>query len=299
MSCQRASNTNKAYRHAWKGFTTWCTEYGRTPLPASESTVLDFIAWCLDHKKYRLGTIQLSMAAIRFYHREAGYQVPTGDHVQELLRNAPRKLKERPGGKKALTPKQLRRICMALESGDRPAIAVRDQAMILLAFAAGWRRSEVSSLDLGDVSFDDDRVTLQLGASKGDQAGKDGRMVILPLGSMPATCPVRVLREWIRVRGSWQGPLFCRFGCHGQLQRKRVSGLTLNLQVKKALAVIGENPAQYGAHSLRSGMVTASGESGADIIQIMQRTGHKRVETVLKYVRPAKAFAADPLAGVL
>jgi hypothetical protein len=31
----------------------------------------------------------------------------------------------------------------------------------------------------------------------------------------------------------------------------------------------------------------------------MQRTGHRSIEMVLKYTRPARAFACDPLAGVL
>jgi Phage integrase family. len=46
-------------------------------------------------------------------------------------------------------------------------------------------------------------------------------------------------------------------------------------------------------------MVTAAAENGASLAAIMQRTGHRSVEMVMRYVRPAQAFKADPLKGVL
>jgi integrase len=107
------------------------------------------------------------------------------------------------------------------------------------------------------------------------------------------------MREWITARGNWRGALFCCCDTGDAIVRRALAAKVFNVRLKLLLEAIGENSAPYGAHSLRSGMVTTSAENGADVIVIMQRTGHRSVQTVMKYVRPARAFRADPLAGVL
>jgi integrase len=142
-------------------------------------------------------------------------------------------------------------------------------------------------------------MIVQLGASKTDQDGTRGRRVSIPAGRRPATCPIRAVRRWLAARGDWQGPLFCRCNRSGELLRKGIGGSTVNLRLKHLLSLHGENPAAYGAHSLRAGMITASAENGADIAVIMQRTGQRSVQTVMRYIRPVAPFKADPLKGVL
>ena len=107
------------------------------------------------------------------------------------------------------------------------------------------------------------------------------------------------LKAWLKVRGSWPGPLFCPVDRYGNMRERGLKGDTICERLHMALERIGEDPAKYGAHSLRVGMVTAGTENGANLAAIMQRTGHKSVTTVLRYVRPAQAFQGDPLAGLL
>jgi len=45
--------------------------------------------------------------------------------------------------------------------------------------------------------------------------------------------------------------------------------------------------------------VTAAAEAGMPESLIMQRTGHRSVQTVSKYVRPASVFSVDVLASAM
>ena len=196
-------------------------------------------------------------------------------------------------------PAQLRRLCRGLDTTE--TIDIRDRAMILLQFACGWRSAEVVSLDLANVRFTSAGLAVTLGASKTDQDGSEGRYVGLPKGQHELTCPVRALRAWVNVRGSEEGPLFCRinFPSGRVFAHRRLHPKVVRARLQLALEKIGEPANAYGSHSLRSGMVTTCIERGESELAIIQRTGHKNLETLKKYVRPAQAFRRDLLAGVL
>ncbi len=230
-------------------------------------------------------------------HSDVQIASPVSPDVRLLVRNAARDLRERPGGKDALTPGQLRRVCSALSDGR--VISTRDRAMILLQFAAGWRCGEVTSLLLDDVQFTRKGFILTLGASKTDQDGSDGRIVGIDYGDFPVTCPVAALRAWMRVRGEWRGSLFCRVTAQGSIVQHGLIGDALTERLKLVLSRVRIDPGSYGSHSLRAGMVTAAIEHGASETLIMQRTGHKSLDTMRRYVRSARAFRRNPLAGVL
>lgn len=46
-------------------------------------------------------------------------------------------------------------------------------------------------------------------------------------------------------------------------------------------------------------MITAAAKRGANLRDIMDRSGHKSPDTVMRYIKSAKPFETDPLAGVL
>jgi integrase len=297
MRSAKAQNTVKAYAHAWKVFSAWCAAVRSDSYPASSETVSDFVVWSLYEKKYRLDTVKITLTAIGARHAADGLPSPVTPAVRELVRHAARDLKERPAGKEALTPSQLRRLSRKLSDGS--PISTRDRALFLLQFAAGWRCSEVAGLELADVRFTRSGFVLTLGASKGDQDGREGRIVGIPRGSHALTCPVEALRAWLEVRGRWPGPLFCRLDPRGHVVECGFLGDTINERLKLALAKIGVDPAAYGSHSLRAGMVTAGIARGSSESLIMLRTGHKSLVTMRRYVRIGQAFHRDPLAGVL
>lgn len=296
MEAQKALNTRRAYTSGWKAFVSWCAAVERIWLPAEPATVRDFATWCIT-QQYRLSTVALRLSAIAHYHQNAGAAAPVDEAVRRYLANAKRELKEEPAGKAALTYDILRRAAARFPD---TAVGIRNRAMILLGFASGWRRSEIVALRLTDISFVPQGLALWQRSSKTDQIG-EGRLVGIERGQRAVTCPVRALQAWLSLRGDWAGPLFVRIGPRQQVTRIGLEprGETMHNALKRVLEQIGEDPRRFGAHSLRSGMITEAAKHGASEAAIKQRTGHKSSETLQKYIRPANIFEFNPLKGVL
>ena len=293
MNATQSPNTVAAYAYCWRVFARWCETAGRPTLPVAGDTLELFIAWAVA-KPYRIETIKMVLSAVVDRHKAQALPSPLTPAVRRLMTNAARQLKEESGAKAALNPEQLRRISKRL--GETP-IDIRDRAMLLLAFSGGFRRGEVAALRLNDLRVEDRGLRIRIRHSKNDQKG-EGREVGIPPGRRASTCPVRQLKRWLNLRGNWNGPLFsCVRG--GTIRRERIGGRVVAERLKRALERLGEDASAYAGHSLRAGFVTTGVENGASVLAIMQRTGHKSIEMVQRYVRKGQVFAADPLAGVL
>src|SRR5438876_9351110 len=85
----------------------------------------------------------------------------------------------------------------------------------LVGCAGAFRRSELVSLDVADVTFGADGLIVQLRRSKTDLEG-EGRKVGLPSGTNPLTCPVRALRAWLDGAAIARGPIFRSVDRHGK-----------------------------------------------------------------------------------
>jgi integrase len=305
MAHADAPNTAKAYQYCWRKFAEWCRDWRHCDsVPASPEVVCDFLTWASQMRRpaYKAGTIHLALAAIKRFHKEAGLPAPIDDRVRAVLAGIMRQAARqgaRPevAGKKHLTLDQLRSICGC--PGTEP-VDVRDQALILVGFVSALRRSDLSRLEAGHVHFEGSRVRLWVPYSKTDQAGT-GRDVYLDAASQPSLCPLRALASWKELRleklGEFRGPLFLRFNQYADWSPHRLSPDGICRVVKKHLTRVGEDASDYGAHSMRSGMITAADAAGANIRAIMDRTGHKSLETVMRYIKSARG--SNPLAGVL
>jgi integrase len=301
LNVHHSANTQINYRSGWKHFELWCAAAGVPALPATPGSVRNFVTWCIA-EGYRLETIIVRTSAISYYHHLSGAVSPVDESVRSYITQAKRHTREQPRGVTAVTADMVRRIAYKLSNNSDDPIAVRNLAMILLCFAAGWRRSELVSLQMSDVRYTPQGVTLWLRSSKTDQIG-EGRLVGIHPGSNELTCPIAALDKWLALRGCWDGPLFVRFtpGRERKLTHRGLepSGSKLYYLLKQALRQIGENPKNFGAHSLRSGMITEAAQHGASEHSIMQRTGHRSSEMIRRYIRPATAFAFNPMRGVL
>ena len=58
---------------------------------------------------------------------------------------------------------------------------------------------------------------------------------------------------------------------------------------------IQEHITQFSGHSLRAGYVTSAAAEGAGEHAIMKQTGHKRVDTLRRYIREGDLFRNNPL----
>src|SRR5262249_12646788 len=144
-------------------------------------------------------------------------------------------------------------------------------ALVLLGFAGAFRRSELVGLDVADLDFGNDGLTVTLRRSKTDQEGQ-GRKVGIPYGSNPQTCPVRSLRAWIEVSAIVVGPVFRSVDRHGRVQPARLGGGDVARVVKKLARRAGLDAAKYAGHSLRAGHATSAAIAGATERSIAAQT---------------------------
>lgn len=93
------------------------------------------------------------------------------------------------------------------DQGGRKSLAgLRDQALLLTAFAGGLRRSELVALDVPDLRFAGGGLVLCVRHSKTDQEGQGAEVGITP-GRQVDTCPVSALQAWLA------GPTWRRAQC--------------------------------------------------------------------------------------
>jgi integrase len=199
-----------------------------------------------------------------------------------------------PSQKDPISPAELRAM---VQSRPETLQGLRDRALLLVGFAGAFRRSELVSLDVGDVTWGEDGCTATLRRSKTDQEG-EGRKVGIPFGSSPEFCPVRTLQAWVEAAGLTVGPLF-RPVKGSTVSAARLSDKAVARLVKRAAEAAGLDPSRVSGHSLRSGLATAAAKAGKSERSIMAQTGHRSAQMVRRYIRDGELFSENAAAGLL
>lgn len=147
---------------------------------------------------------------------------------------------------------------------DESAFGARDGAILALLHAAGLRRAEVGSLEVGDVDLHDGLVEVR--------SGKGGRGRRTWLGN-----GLGWVRRWAEVRGDWPGPLI--HGLHGSLTR--------GLSASAVYSVVRLRSAQAGvectAHDLRRTFATVLLRATSDLSLVKRLMGHESLDTTTIY----------------
>jgi len=289
-----APNTISGYRYDWAMFLAWCARMDRPWLPASPETVALYLTGLLDQGK-KISTARRRCCAIVHYHRRESLASPITPEIYELLTCAQRQRGEQPRQMRPISVAELREISILLAADDTP-VSLRNRAILVVGFASALRRSNIAALELADVEFAPEGVIIAVHREKQDQEGR-GRLIGLPRGQHPETCPVRCLWDWLARRGGHPGPLFPR------LDRARagaaMDGECVCRVVKRCVARIGLDPRdRWGAHSLRAGFITAAGENGAGEFLIAAQTGHRSMAVLRRYFRRSQLFRSNACAAV-
>jgi integrase len=242
-----------------------------------------------------MATIQKTLAALVEAQRAAGFPSPREDaRVREVLKGIRRSLGVAPTQKAPLTPSELRAM---VQSRTENLQGLRDRALLLVGFAGAFRRSELVGLDVSDVIWGEDGLTITLRRSKTDQEG-ESRKVGIPFGSTPVSCPVRTLRRWLETAGLEDGPLF-RAVKGSKVSLTRLSDKAVARLVKRAADDVGLDSSRLSGHSLRSGLATAAAKAGKSERSIMAQTGHRSAQMVRRYIRDGELFSENAAAGLL
>ena len=128
----------------------------------------------------------------------------------------------------------------------------RDSALILAGFAAGLRRSELTSLTFADLQDIPEGIEVHLPESK----------AVLHFARGSSVCPVRALKEWLKESEIAEGPIFQGINRHGQRSGNALTGHGVALIVKERVQAIGLDPKLYSGFSLRTGLVASAVAAG-------------------------------------
>ena len=228
----------------------------------------------------KLSTIELRRAAVLEIRQRLDHPLPFDDaQFQAFLAGLRRTKGTRPDKKAALIEENLRAVLLLLDPATAPAPkrCLRDRALLLTGFAGGFRRSELAGFDLRDISFTAEGLMLFVAGSKTDQERRGEEVGVQAVPRSPL-CAVTAVSAWLAARGDTPGPLFCRLDRGGHL----TTGLDGRL-VKRAINGTGLGEAEFSAHSLRAGMMTAADRKGVPLETAMQHGRWKDARTARGY----------------
>ncbi|MHB9130398.1 MAG: site-specific integrase [Armatimonadota bacterium] len=285
----KATNTREAYRRDWADFTRWCAAYDCTALPATPETVAVYLTDLITNGR-KVSTLQRRLVSISQAHKHADMPSPTSATiVREALKGIMREHGTRPTTVDALLTEDIRRICQAL---PETLIGLRTSALLLLGFAGGFRRSELVAMSIEDVEECADGLRIVLRQSKTDQTG-EGRVVGIPFGSHPSTCPVRAYKAWLEHSGITSGAIFRGMDKGGRIISDRLTGRAVAQIIQRATVKAGLDHKHVAGHSLRSGHATSAACAGVAERIIMKQTDHRSERMVRGYIREAGLFTEN------
>lgn len=306
-----SANTRRAYASDWKHFAAWCRRQNLSPLPPDPQVVGLYITACASGSAVgtaargmnpnTVSTIERRLAAIGWNCSQRGMPLDRKDRaIATVMAGIRNKHAAPPRQKEALLPEDL--IAM-LETLDRGTLrGIRDRAMLLVGFAGGLRRSEITGLDLGRDQTEDGRGWVEI-FDRGllvTLRGKTGwREVEIGRGSADATCPVAALETWIKFAKLAKGPLFRRVRGQGKdVGPDRLNDQEVARLVKKTAVAAGirgdlpeiERGLKFSGHSLRAGLASSA---EVDERYVQKQLGHASAEMTRRYQRRRDRFRVN------
>ena len=220
-------------------------------------------------ERYAAGTTNKMLAALRGVLREAwrlGLMSAESYHRAVDLKAI--RAETLPRGR-ALSSGELRALFEACADGTKAG--VRDAALLAILYAGGLRRSEAVGLDLSDYQPETGALTI-LGGK-----GRKDRIVYASNGAKNA------LEDWISLRGSQAGGLFCPVNKGNRIIFRRMTDQSVLGIVRKRGAEAGI--ASFSPHDLRRTFVSDLLDAGADLSTTKRLAGHSSETTTGRYDR--------------
>ncbi|XP_063054525.1 integrase/recombinase xerD homolog [Engraulis encrasicolus] len=300
MARSLAKSTLKCYASAWSMFTTFCSAYLLSPLPAQVSTICAFIVYCFDTRHLQPASIHKLLSGVQFYARinnpdtQSFFSNPS---IKLLLKGIAKSCPTSPDSRLPITLPILHQLVSTVRRGYiSPYLDKLLETVFLTAFYGFMRCGEFTSpsplfnpsvdLTLSDLTFSPSHFSIFLKHSKSDSLCHGTTVYISKLHGV--FCPFSSMVEFIKLRHdrSLSSPLFllpdgapmCRqwFCCHLAAVLRRC-----NLP-----------PAKYTAHSFRIGAATTAAHRGISTSAI-KLLGRWSSEAYASYIRPSRHQVLD------
>ncbi|MCD0486094.1 tyrosine-type recombinase/integrase [Streptacidiphilus sp. ASG 303] len=299
-AARRPKNTQRSYAGDWRCWERFCAGMGIPVTAATRGTLRAFVKWRWEVEGRAYATVDRNLAGIVVTLRGPQYRVVVDPAATQAAREllgdyrreaAERKEKPRGRGKApALRVEPLRRIVEACPDTPRGR---QEKAAVLVAFSIAARSHELAGLTVRAMEEVEEGLRVDVRVSK-----THPRVVPVPYGLNPATCPVRAWQVWrdtAREMGRLLDPEEPAFR---QIHR---SGSILGALAAPSCAAIITRagaragvPVRFTGHSARSGLVTTAARSGKDRKAIAEISGHRPGSPVLEgYIQLAGEFSDD------
>ena len=278
----KSANTLRAYQSDYNDFSLFCSKNGFQAMPTQPKILALYITHLSSYSKY--STLKRRLASISILHKTKGHYIDTKHPIIiENLMGIKRTNGSNQKGKKPLLISDLKLLIEAIhKSKEKDNRKIRDKALVLIGFSGGFRRSELVDIEYEDIEFVLEGVKIFVKRSKTDQSG-EGMTKAIPYFNSENFCPVKALKNWIKISDLKNGKIFS------------ISDKNVALIIKKYANYAGLDSSRYAGHSLRSGFATSTAESGAEERNIMAMTGHKSTEMVRRYIKEANLFKNNAL----
>lgn len=238
--------TQEAYVHAVEGLAVY---YGRSPDGIGSDEVKDYVHYLLEERRLKWSTVNLAVSGIRFFYSKVLGRDDVGRAIPP--RRTPKRLPE------ILSAEELGRL---FEAAENP----KHRAMLMTAYAAGLRVSELVRLRIADI--DSSRMMIRVRSGKRE---KD-RYTIL--------CG-RLLEE---LRGYWRVVRTTEWLFPGARADRPITRSTAGSIYRRARDRAGITK-HGGIHTLRHCFATHLLEAGVDIRTIQVLMGHSSIRTTIGY----------------
>lgn len=291
MERSKSPNTVRAYQSDWKDFVGWCKDHHAAPLPASPKTVVDYLSQ-LAEGYLCANTISRRLTAISEAHRLAKLTPPILHPDVRAVMTGIRKAKGTyQQGKTPILFHDLQDIQFTFADD---LTGLRNRALILLGFSGAFRRSELVSLNVENLTFLPQGLQIFLARSKNDAEGKGSLLGINYLRDNQY-CPVTAVKRWINAAELKSGPLFRPITKTGKIRDRRLTDRSVANIVKEWALINGLDPKLYAGHSLRRGFATSAAINGATTKEIMKQTRHRTEKMANRYIAEGTIFERNGL----
>lgn len=282
LRASMAPSTHDQYSRELARFQHFCDQVLGTPyfFPATRCMVAGYIAYMYSNG-YAPSTIQSALSAISYYHKVLNEpDVVNSFFIQKLLMGAKR---ARPtvDSRAPVTKDMLRKLIAAVPSSTEDAYTCSLlRALLSLSYFALLRVSEMvgkHNLLFADVQVRKKTVTLTFRSYKHSVPGKS-MTIRIPLVRQEDICPVRLVRKYVKVRGTATGPLFILPG------DVRLSPSGVNRLLRDAAMAAGLGDYKISSHSMRIGRVCDMALEGSSFKSI-QLAGRWKSDAFTQYLR--------------
>lgn len=292
----RAEATRRAYAADFAAFEAWSAQQEARVHDSPTPAKVAFYLTALADAGRRPSSIERALTGIAHGLRERGepWQKahPAIVAIMSGIRNQRR---APPAQKSALLDEELGALLRTLGT-DLPDL--RDRALLTIGFWGAYRRSELVSLQVEDITHvPREGLLATLRRSKTDQAG-EGFSKGIPYTKDPAFCPVRALDAWLAAANITEGPIFHAIDQHGHVSPRALCDRSVALIVKRTAVRAGIEPAHLAGHSLRAGFATTAALADRGLDAIMRQTGHTCERVARGYIRNANVFKGNAAAGL-